>query len=125
MVQPRPLRRCSELWFVYLLRRDDGSLYCGCTNRLGHRLRQHAAGKGAKCMRGRSFVLAHLESVVGRSAALRREAVIKGMSKVQKEELCLLASPAESSPSGKGAGAPSASNGSNCGGNPTQRSKRG
>lgn len=77
----------SNLWFVYLVRRDDGALYCGVTNRLGVRMRRHAAGKGAKYLRGRSFVLVRQESVCGRSAALRLEASIKRLTKAEKERL--------------------------------------
>ena len=38
----------DKVWFVYLLRCGDGSLYCGITDDVLRRLEAHAAGKGAK-----------------------------------------------------------------------------
>ena len=43
----------DKVWFVYLLRCGDGSLYCGITDDVSRRLEAHAAGKGAKYTRGR------------------------------------------------------------------------
>lgn len=77
-----------QLWFVYLLRRTDGALYCGVTVNVLRRIKQHEAGKGAKCLRGRGpLQLEYLESVVGRGAAQRREAAIKRLSKADKEQM--------------------------------------
>ncbi len=39
--------------FVYLLRCDDGSLYCGWTVDLERRLAAHASGTGSRYTRGR------------------------------------------------------------------------
>lgn len=36
------------MYFVYLLRCSDGTLYTGCTNNLDRRLAAHNAGKGTK-----------------------------------------------------------------------------
>ena len=41
------------VWFVYLLRCADGSLYCGIARDVDKRLAQHEAGKGARYTRGR------------------------------------------------------------------------
>ena len=41
------------MYFVYLLRCSDGTLYTGCTNNLDRRLAAHNAGKGAKYTRSR------------------------------------------------------------------------
>ncbi len=77
-------------WHVYLLRCSDGSLYCGCTNDLSRRLGAHGRGR-VKYTRGRLPVeLAYSEPVRGRSAALRREAAIKRLTRAEK--LALLAS---------------------------------
>jgi putative endonuclease len=71
-------------WIVYLLRCRDGSLYCGCTNRLQHRLVAHERGQ-VRYTRGRLPVaVAYSEPVADKSAALRREAAVKRLSRAQK-----------------------------------------
>ena len=45
------------MYFVYLLRCADGTLYTGCTNDLDRRLVAHNAGKGAKYTRSRRPVV--------------------------------------------------------------------
>lgn len=72
-------------YWVYILRCADGTLYTGCTNDLSHRLAAHNAGKGAKYTRSRRPVeLVYREEVPDKSAALRREAAIKGLSRGEK-----------------------------------------
>ncbi len=85
---PRLLRG----WRVYLLRCADGTLYTGATNDLSRRLARHAAGAGARYTRSRLPVALALEIPCrGRSAALRREAAVKAMSRAEK--LALVARP--------------------------------
>ena len=75
-------------WVVYMLRCGDGTLYTGCTNDLPHRLEVHRSGRGAKYTRSRPpVVLAYQEEAADRSAALRREAAIKRLTRRQKLEL--------------------------------------
>lgn len=75
-------------WVVYILRCGDGTLYTGCTNDLPRRLEAHRTGRGAKYTRGRPPVtLAYQEAAPDRSAALRREAAIKRLTRQQKLEL--------------------------------------
>lgn len=72
-------------WVVYMLRCGDGSLYTGCTNDLSRRLEAHQSGRGAKYTRSRPPVtLAYREAAADRSAALRREAAIKRLTRRQK-----------------------------------------
>jgi len=72
-------------WTVYLLRCADGTLYCGCTNNLQKRLEAHNRGQGAKYTRSRRPVaLAWQEEQPDRSAALRREAQIKRLTRAEK-----------------------------------------
>ena len=81
---PRP-KKC---WLVYVLRCGDGSLYTGITNDLPKRLVAHAAGKASKYTRSRLPVrLAHTEPVRSKSAALKREAAIKKLSRRRKDLL--------------------------------------
>ncbi len=72
-------------WFVYMLRCGDGSLYTGCTNDLYRRLKVHQSGRGAKYTRSRRPVaLVYQEELPDRSAALRREAAVKRLTRAQK-----------------------------------------
>ena len=74
--------------FVYMLRCADGSLYTGSTTDLDRRLAAHQSGRGAKYTRSRLPVeLVYWEEAPDWSAALRREAAIKHLSRTQKLEL--------------------------------------
>ena len=76
------------MYFVYLLRCGDGTLYTGCTNDLRRRLAVHNAGKGGKYTRSRLPVsLVYWESLPDKSSALRRESAIKRLSRAQKLSL--------------------------------------
>ena len=75
-------------WCVYLLRCGDGTLYAGATNDLLRRLAAHARGAGARYTRARLPVeLVWTARAAGRSAALRREAALKQLSRAEKLEL--------------------------------------
>ena len=75
-------------WYVYMLRCGDGSLYTGSTTDVERRLREHQGGTGARYTRSRPPVtLAYAEEAPDRSAAQRREAAIKKMSRAQKLKL--------------------------------------
>jgi putative endonuclease len=72
-------------WCVYVLRCRDGSLYTGATNDLARRIARHAAGTAARYTRSRLPVrLVHAEPVEDRSAALRREAAVKRLTRAEK-----------------------------------------
>lgn len=73
------------MYYVYLLRCADGTLYAGFTNDLARRLAAHNAGRGAKYTRGRRPVeLVYWESFSNKSSALRREYAIKQLPRRQK-----------------------------------------
>lgn len=75
-------------WFVYIVECRDGTLYTGCTNDVARRLAAHNDGRGARYTRSRRPVrLRFLHRVRGRSAALRREALIKSMPRAEKRRL--------------------------------------
>ena len=77
------------MYYVYLLRCGDGTLYAGFTNDLARRLAAHNAGKGAKYTRGRRPVeLVYWESFSNKSSALKREYAIKQCTR--KEKLALI-----------------------------------
>lgn len=76
------------MYFTYVLRCKDGSLYTGITTDVPRRMKEHASGKGARCTRLRGF--SNLEAVWSsedRSRASRLEYRIKQLTKSQKEEL--------------------------------------
>jgi putative endonuclease len=83
-----PTRQRSSRWLVYLLRCADGSLYTGITNDLPKRLAAHATGKASKYTRSRLPVrLAYQEAQKSKSAAPKREAATKKLSRPQKDRL--------------------------------------
>ena len=75
-------------WFVYLLRCGDGTLYTGITKDVSRRCEQHNAGTASRYTRSRLPVaLVYQESKASQSLALKREAAIKAMSRLEKESL--------------------------------------
>ena len=77
-------------WFVYLLECGDQTLYCGITNNIENRLKQHRGEiiGGAKYTRSRApLKLVYQEQIETRSMALKREILIKKMSRREKLEL--------------------------------------
>ena len=75
----------SRIWYVYVLRCAGGSLYTGATTDLVRRHRQHEAGTASRYTRSRRPTrLVYHEAHAGQSAALRREAAIKALSRAEK-----------------------------------------
>jgi len=73
---------------VYILQCADGTLYTGWTTDLERRLRAHDSGQGARYTRGRRPVrLVYQEEQLTRSAAQRREAAIRRLSRADKLKL--------------------------------------
>ena len=65
-------------WRVFLVRCVDNSLYCGITNDLDSRLKDHNSGKGAKYTRSRRPVeLAGVSPKMTKSEALKLEYRVK------------------------------------------------
>ncbi len=74
--------------YTYIIECSDGRLYTGWTNCIEKRLREHNSGRGAKFTRGRNPVkLRYLEISDTKSDAMKREAEIKKLSRLQKERL--------------------------------------
>ena len=72
-------------FYVYILRCADDTLYTGYTDDPERRLRVHNAGKGAKYTRSRLPVeLVYRETLENKSAALRRELEVKGLTREKK-----------------------------------------
>ncbi len=77
--------------YVYILRCADGTLYTGWTTDVEARLAAHnGRGRGgAKYTRARRpCMLVYAECLPDKSAAMRREAEIKRLSRAEKEALC-------------------------------------
>jgi len=78
------------MYHVYLLKCSDGTLYCGTTNNLDKRIREHNAGtgRGAKYTTGRRPVhLVYSERKKTLSSALKREYTIKQLKRTDKQKL--------------------------------------
>ena len=77
-------------WIIYILECCDESLYCGITNDIERRLKQHSGelkGGAKYTLSRRPCNLVYLEKSANRKEALIREFEIKKMSKYQKRKL--------------------------------------
>lgn len=73
------------MYYVYILKCRDGTLYTGITTDVQKRLATHNSGKGAKYTRSRLPVtLLYQEPQPDKSAALKRENAIKALTRPQK-----------------------------------------
>ncbi len=76
------------MYYAYLLKCSDNSLYCGITNDLDKRLKAHNAGTASKYTRVRRPVeMIYTEECGTKSDALKREIAIKKLTREQKLEL--------------------------------------
>jgi putative endonuclease len=76
------------MWFVYILKCNDGTFYTGITNDLDKRVSSHNKGTGAKYTKTRTPVeLVYQEEATDRSEASKREYKIKKLSRLAKENL--------------------------------------
>jgi putative endonuclease len=76
------------MFFVYILRCGDGSLYTGSTTDVPRRLQQHQAGQASKYTRAHLPVTLSWTRQVGSwSQALTEEHRIKALPRAQKEAL--------------------------------------
>lgn len=76
------------MYYVYILRCRDGTLYTGITTNVQKRLAAHNSGKGAKYTRSRlPATLLYQETQPDKSAALKRELAIKKLTRAQKLNL--------------------------------------
>lgn len=78
----------ENLWYLYILRCGDGTLYTGITTDVEKRLEAHQSGKGAKYTRGRGpLELVYREECGSHSDALKRELAIKALKHEEKQAL--------------------------------------
>ncbi|MBP9757407.1 MAG: GIY-YIG nuclease family protein [Candidatus Pacebacteria bacterium] len=73
------------MYYVYLLRCSDTSLYTGITNDLDRRLAAHKAGTASRYTRSRGALrFEYIERKRTKGNALKREAAIKKLSRSDK-----------------------------------------
>ncbi|HWQ57458.1 MAG TPA: GIY-YIG nuclease family protein [Clostridia bacterium] len=73
------------MYYAYMLRCADGTLYSGYAADLEARVRAHNAGRGAKYTRARLPVsLVYSEVFDTKSEAMRRENELKRLTRAQK-----------------------------------------
>ncbi len=78
----------ENIWYLYILRCRDGTLYTGITTDVEKRFEAHQNGKGAKYTRGRGpLELVYREVCGSHSDALKREWAVKALTKDQKQAL--------------------------------------
>ena len=76
------------MWYVYIIECRNGSYYTGATNDISRRVEKHKKGLGGKFTRAFGVKrLVYQKRCAGRSAALKREAAIKQMTRSAKKEL--------------------------------------
>jgi putative endonuclease len=75
------------MYYLYILKCSDGSLYTGIAKNLKERLSSHREGTGSKYVRARlPFKLLYKEKHKNRSLASKREYEIKSWSRDKKIE---------------------------------------
>ncbi len=78
----------SEVWYLYIVRCRDSSLYSGVTLDVERRLAEHRDGKGSKYLRGRGpLQLVYTRTFASKGAALSAEAEVKKLPRHKKELL--------------------------------------
>jgi len=88
MIEKKP----HNNWSVYLVRCANNSLYCGISNDVERRFREHQkmGKKTAKYLRGKGPLQLVFKQIIGtRSLASQVEVIIKKLQKTEKEEIVL------------------------------------
>lgn len=84
------LRIKPKMYYFYILRCSDNSLYCGQSNNLERRIKEHNFDKhkSAKYLRGKTPVkLVYCEEYLTLQLAMKREWQVKRWTKRKKETL--------------------------------------
>ena len=78
-----------KIWSVYLVRAENGALYCGISDDPERRFLKHQRGQGARFFSiSKAQALVYIEPCgADKGDALRREQAIKKLSKAAKEAL--------------------------------------
>ncbi len=82
------VRVVQNMYFVYLIKCKDGTIYTGITTDVKRRFIEHKEGKGGHYTRSRGVAkLLYVEKAGNRSLALKREAQIKRWRREEKLNL--------------------------------------
>ena len=74
-----------SIWYLYMIRCSDNSLYTGITTDISRRLKEHNSRKGAFYTKNKTPVeLVYREKLPHQSAARKREAQIKRLPREKK-----------------------------------------
>ncbi|HIF9102062.1 TPA: GIY-YIG nuclease family protein [Photobacterium damselae] len=81
--------KIAPSWWVYLIRTQQNSLYCGVTTNIERRFHEHQfTAKGAKYLKGKGpLQLAWYSEIGDKKCAMQYEYRIKKLSKLHKEQL--------------------------------------
>jgi putative endonuclease len=78
----------DDVWFVYVARCADGTLYTGIARDVPARIAAHDAGRGARYTRGRGpLALCAVRRCGSKGEALRLEHAVKTLPRAEKESL--------------------------------------
>jgi putative endonuclease len=79
----------TDNWSLYIIEASDASLYTGITTDVERRFEEHSQGpRGARYFNGRNpLKIVYREDGHNRSSASRREAEIKKLSRIAKQQL--------------------------------------
>lgn len=78
----------KEAWYLYILECNDATYYTGIAKDISARLEKHNSGKGAKYTKSRCpSRLVYYEKLEDHKAALKREVVVKRLSRTKKKSL--------------------------------------
>lgn len=76
------------MYYVYMLRLSDDSIYTGFTSNLRKRIKAHRNGRGSKYVKGRlPLEVVYMEKHKSRRKAMHREIEIKKYGRDKKERL--------------------------------------
>lgn len=79
------MEKTEQVWYLYLIECEDGSLYTGITTDVERRYAQHVAGKGARYTRMKKPVrLVGFRECGSKSEALKAEIQLKKREHSQK-----------------------------------------
>jgi putative endonuclease len=75
-----------DVWYVYVARCADDSLYCGIARDVAARIAEHDAGRGARYTRGRGpLAVLAVRRCHAKGTALRLEHAWKQLTRARKE----------------------------------------
>jgi len=76
------------MFYFYIVRCKDGTLYCGSTNNTKQRIQRHNVGRGSKYVRAHGGgKIVYTENFKTLTEAMRREIQVKKWSRIKKENL--------------------------------------